>query len=86
MQSNSVSTSKPASFLSMDSGIAASKLGSFASHDKVQGMQSLATNAQAQQMHADGMAHWGQQDIGSIASSVDTVGMQSRGGRHTHQE
>ena len=80
--------SKPASLLSVDSGLAAGKMSSFSSHNKVQSMQALASIGQGQQLgEAEGGGlGWGQQNVSRIAGLQNLADAQSSSGRHTHQE
>ena len=84
--SDSVDHPKPASFLSIDHGSAVGKLGSFSSYNKVQDVSSFASTAQEQQLGASVSANWGPPSMSSMDRSQNLAGMQSSGGRHTHND
>lgn len=82
--SDSTVRAKPASLLSLDSGNAASKLGSISSYDKVQVAPSLASTAQGQHLGSSAAGNWGPQ---SMMNSMDgPAGMLGTNDRHTHED
>ena len=79
--------SKPTSFLSMDKGGAAGSVGSFSSHDKLQGMLSFSDSMHVQHAVESGMAAWGQQSrSGTTGVSSSNAVAHSSGARHTHDD
>ena len=82
-----VSRSKPSSLLSINNDGAAGMSGSFASYNKLQGVQSgYSESLQMQRAHDSGMGLWDQKSMnGTVVSQMTAFG-QSSGGRHTHNE
>ncbi len=80
---DTMTRSKPASLLSMDNGSAAADAGSFASYQKLQGMQSFTDSVKMQRAGDSGMGTWSQN---SNAAAQNIALGQSMGNRHTHDE
>ena len=82
-----MSRSKPTSFLSMDKGSTAGNVGSFSSHDKLQGMQSFSDSMHEQRADESGTTAWAQQSRNGITGITSSSAIAHiSGARHTHDD